>query len=220
MAFVGHSGSGKSTIIKLLLKYYDYNTGNIKIGGAELKDLNATNLRQNIGYVEQNVDLFDTTLKENILFGLKDGEVENMSEEEINQKLEEVSRLAKIDAFYDRLGETKFETLLGEKGIKLSGGERQRVGIARAIIRNPKILIFDEATASLDTVNENYIKEAIEHVSEGRTTIVIAHRLSTIMNSDKIFVMDKGQIVGEGTHEELLQNNKYYQSLIQGQELN
>lgn len=222
VAFVGHSGSGKSTIVKLLLKYYHYDDTNgarISINGVDLKNINARDLRQNIGYVEQHVELFDSTLKENILFGLQDEEIQKLNETQILDKLEEISQLAKIDAFYDRLGNTKFETLLGEKGIKLSGGERQRVGIARAIIRNPKILIFDEATASLDTINENYIKDAVQQVSHGRTTIIIAHRLSTVMNSDKIFVLEKGKIVGEGTHKELLETNKYYQDLISGQEL-
>lgn len=221
VAFVGHSGSGKSTIIKILLRYYDYDNtqSSITICNQELKDLATINLRQNIGYVEQHVELFDTTLKENILFGMLDEQRKGKSQKEIDEILEEVSVLSRIDAFYDRLGEKKFDTILGEKGIKLSGGERQRVGIARAIIRNPKILILDEATASLDTVNESFIRDAIKKVSKGRTTIIIAHRLSTIMDSDIIFVMDKGQIVGQGKHEELLKNNKYYQELVSGQEL-
>jgi ABC-type multidrug transport system fused ATPase/permease subunit len=210
VAFVGVSGSGKSTIIKLLLRMYDYSSGNIKINQVELKDINSVSLRKNIGYVEQHVDLFDTTIRDNILFGLED---KNVSEE----KLQEVIHKARIDQFFHRLSEKGLDTQIGERGVKLSGGERQRIGIARALIKNPDILIFDEATASLDTENEKYIQEAIDESSLGRTSIIIAHRLSTIQNADIIFVMHKGQLVGQGTHSELLQNNEYYQTLVQHQ---
>lgn len=211
VAFVGHSGSGKSTIIKLLLRAYEYD-GSIKINGKELKEIDSTSLRNHIGYVEQHVDLFDTTIQENILFG-----VDEKEKKKAKKKLEEIAGLARIDEFYHRLGEKKFETVIGEKGIKLSGGERQRVGIARAIIKNPEILIFDEATSSLDTENEKYVVEAINNVSKGKTTIVIAHRLSTIMNADKIFVMSRGGIVGVGTHDELMNNCSEYKSLMEAQ---
>jgi ABC-type multidrug transport system fused ATPase/permease subunit len=177
-----------------------------------LRDIDASYLRKNIGYVEQHVDLFDDTVEENILFGVKDEE-----RVEAQNKLEEVAQKARITEFYNRLGEKRFGAFVGERGIKLSGGERQRIGIARAIIKNPKILIFDEATSSLDTENEKYIQEAIEEVSKGKTTIIIAHRLSTIKGADKIIVMDKGTIVAEGTHEELLKNSKHYQTLVEHQ---
>ena len=265
VAFVGHSGSGKTTITRLLLRAYDYNNLNnkneekinpetqeeninnyknknysgIKINNIELKDIDAGDLRKHIGYVEQHVDLFDDTIKNNILFGVdekvlkdwekgvdgnqknedKNTENSNTNKSIVEQKLEEISKLARIDEFYHRLGESKFETEIGERGIKLSGGERQRIGIARAIIKNPAILIFDEATSSLDTVNEKYIKEAIDNVSKGRTTIIIAHRLSTIVDSDIIFVMDKGEVVASGSHAELLETSKHYQNLIEHQEL-
>lgn len=208
-AFVGSSGSGKSTIVKLLLRIYDYQEGSIIINGEELSTIDAKYLRENIGYVEQHVDLFDETLRENILIGIK-----NEDRKDQENKLEEVAKHARITEFYHRLGEEKFDTLIGERGIKLSGGERQRIGIARAIIRNPDILIFDEATASLDTENEAKVMEAIDDVSQGKTSIIIAHRLSTIKDADKIIVMDKGVVVGEGTHEELMQSNSVYQNLL------
>jgi ATP-binding cassette subfamily B protein len=133
--------------------------------------------------------------------------------------LDEVAKLARITEFYDRLGEKRFDTIVGERGIKLSGGERQRVGIARAIIKNPEILIFDEATSSLDSENEKYVMEAIKEVSKGKTTIIIAHRLSTVRDADKIIVMDKGRVVAEGKHDELLETSSHYKTLVEHQVL-
>jgi len=208
-AFVGASGSGKSTIVKLLLRAYTYEHGSITIGSKELKEIDAGYLREHVGYVEQHVDLLDDTIRENILIATK--ETERTGAE---QRLEEVAKHARIDQFYHRLGEKRFDTFVGERGVKLSGGERQRVGIARAIIKDPEILIFDEATASLDSENEKYVMEAIDDVSKGKTTIIIAHRLSTVRNADKIIVMDKGTIVGEGTHYELMKNNEVYKNLV------
>jgi ATP-binding cassette subfamily B protein len=209
VAFVGSSGSGKSTIVKLLLRMYTYEEGSITIDGKELKDLDGTYLRENIGYVEQHVDLFDETIRENILVG-----VQNKDKKDAESRLEEVAKHARITEFYHRLGEAKFDTYIGERGVKLSGGERQRIGIARAIIKNPAILIFDEATASLDAENEAKVMEAINDVSQGKTSIIIAHRLSTVRDADKIIVMDKGKVVGEGTHDELMQLNAIYQNLV------
>lgn len=208
-AFVGSSGSGKSTIIKLLLRAYNYQDGSITIGGHELKSIDAGYLREHIGYVEQHVDLLDDTIRENILIAINQKK-RNSAE----KRLEEIATRARIDQFYHRLGEKKFDTVVGERGVKLSGGERQRVGIARAIIKDPEILIFDEATSSLDSENEAKVMEAIDDVSQGKTTIIIAHRLSTIRNADKIIVMDKGQVVGEGTHQELMSSNAVYQNLV------
>lgn len=212
IAFVGHSGSGKTTITRLLLRAYDYTEGSIKIGKRELREIDTNSLRTAIGYVEQHVDLFDDTVKNNILLGVSE---KNMKKAE--KELESVAKLARIDEFYHRLGEAKFETQIGERGVKLSGGERQRIGIARAIIKNPSILIFDEATSALDTINEKYIKEAIDNVSQDRTTIIIAHRLSTVQNSDLIVVMDSGKIVAHGTHTALLESSSHYQDLVNHQ---
>lgn len=209
VAFVGSSGSGKSTIVKLLLRMYTYHEGSITIAGKELKEIDGVYLRENIGYVEQHVDLFDETIRENILIGVQD-----KYKKEAESRLEEVAKHARITEFYHRLGEDKFETFIGERGVKLSGGERQRIGIARAIIKNPTILIFDEATASLDAENESKVMEAINDVSKGKTSIIIAHRLSTVRDADKIVVMDRGQIVGQGTHNELMQSNTIYQNLV------
>lgn len=208
-AFVGSSGSGKSTIIKLLMRAYDYTDGVIKIGEVDIKNLDATHLRESIGYVEQHVDLLDDTIKENILLGVPEHDRKSAE-----TRLEEVAIHSRITEFYNRLGEERFDTVVGERGIKLSGGERQRVGIARAIIKNPEILVFDEATSSLDAENEAKVMEAINDVSKGKTTIIIAHRLSTVRDADKIIVMDKGKIVGEGTHSELLENNAVYKNLV------
>lgn len=209
-AFVGFSGSGKSTITKLLLRIYDFEQGDITFGGFSIKDLDIQKLRKEIGYVEQHVELFDTSIKENILFsvpGMKN----------YKDKLERVVKLARIDQFFHRLGSEGLNTIIGEKGVKLSGGERQRIGIARTLIKDPSVLIFDEATASLDNENEHYIQEAIDESSKGRTTIIIAHRLSTVQNADKIIVMDRGSIVGSGTHEELKNNNETYKRLLNSQ---
>jgi ABC-type multidrug transport system fused ATPase/permease subunit len=194
------------------MRTYTYTNGSILLGEHELKTIDARYLREHIGYVEQHVDLFDDTIKENILIS-----VINSDKKEAEEKLEEVAKQSRISEFYHRLGKDKFETLIGERGVKLSGGERQRIGIARAIIKNPDILIFDEATSSLDTENEAKVMEAINDVSQGKTTIIIAHRLSTVRNADKIIVMNKGSVVGEGTHDELMSNNEVYQNLISHQ---
>jgi ABC-type multidrug transport system fused ATPase/permease subunit len=211
VAFVGHSGAGKSTIVRLLTRAYDPDNGQIIVDGNDLRIIDLKHFRENLGVVEQDVSLFDNTLRYNICFGLN-----GRSSSVTNKDLDEVAKLSCVDKFQHRL-ERGFDTIIGEKGIKLSGGERQRVGIARALIKDPQILIFDEATSHLDTENEMLIRQSIERAAEGRTTILIAHRLSTIKNADKIFVLDKGKIVGEGRHEELAATCHEYQKLIQNQ---
>ncbi len=214
VALVGHSGAGKSTIINLLLRAYDPNDGSISVDGVDLKELDLSYYHRNIGMVEQHVELFDNTLRYNIAFGMNSDQT-NASDDQ----LEWVAKASCITKFFHRL-EHGFDTIIGEKGVKLSGGERQRVGIARALIKKPKILIFDEATSNLDAENEVLIHKAIREASKGRTTIVIAHRLSTIMDADKIFVFHEGQIVSAGTHAELLQDCGKYQNLINSQVAN
>lgn len=210
VAFVGESGAGKTTISQLLLRAYDAAAGEILIDGENIKNLDLKHYRRHLGLVPQDVGVFDRTLRENIVFSLDNQK--DVSEE----RLKEVAKLSRIDKFKHRL-EHGFDTIIGEKGIRLSGGERQRVGIARALIKDPSILIFDEATSHLDAENEKMIHEAIDKVSEGRTTIIIAHRLSTVKNADKIFVMDKGKIVGEGNHQELMKTCPVYQNLVSHQ---
>jgi ATP-binding cassette subfamily B protein len=205
IAIVGHSGAGKSTMIQLLIRAYDPEKGSILIDGYDLRDLSLDDYRQSLGIVPQDVVLFDDTLRYNILFGVN----RKVSDEELNEAV----KMARVDEFLKSM-ENGLDTVIGERGVKLSGGERQRVGIARALIKNPSILIFDEATSSLDVENEAIIRESIEKASKGRTTIIIAHRLSTIKDADKIIVMEKGRIVGEGTHDELLKSNEIYRKMI------
>lgn len=211
VAFVGESGAGKSTIINLILRGYDPDAGQILIDGDDLRLLDLGNFRKQVGLVEQNVTLFDNTLRYNTLFGLN-GRAGSITDSD----LEKVSAQARIDAFSHRLT-SGWDTQIGENGLKLSGGERQRVGIARALIKDARMLIFDEATSNIDAKNERLIKEAIHNASEGRTTIIIAHRLSTVRDVDKIFVMDKGRIIAEGQHDELCLSSDIYRELVESQ---
>ncbi len=210
-AFVGRSGAGKSTIVGLILRAFDPQEGHVLVDGVDIRMLDYKELRRNVGLVPQDVALFDGTMKYNITFGMN-GSVEKVTTEELNR----VAKLSRVSEFSDKL-EKGWETMIGERGIKLSGGQRQRVGIARALIKNPHILIFDEATSSLDTENEARIRESIREASVGKTTIIIAHRLATVRDADKILVFDEGKLVGEGTHDELLQSNEFYQRLVHNQ---
>ena len=210
-AFVGKSGAGKSTLVALILRAFDPQGGHVLIDGVDIRMLDFRELRRNIGLVPQDVSLFDGTMRYNITFGMN-GSVGKVTDAE----LDTIAKLSRISEFKDKL-EKGWETVIGERGIKLSGGQRQRVGIARALIKNPRILIFDEATSSLDTENEARIRESIMEASAGKTTIIIAHRLATVRDADKIFVFDEGEVVGQGTHEELLRENEYYQRLVHNQ---
>ena len=212
VGFVGSSGSGKSTMVNLMRRYYDPTSGNVLIDGVELKEIDLGWLRGQIGNVEQKIELFDRSIRDNILFGLPKGTT--VSEKELLRAVSDAS----LDDFISKLPEG-LDTHIGENGIKVSGGERQRIGIARAFIKNPKILIFDEATSALDSVNEKLIHDAINRGAEGRTTIIIAHRLSTVMDADIIFVVADGKIAAHGTHEELQKKSKDYQRLIKNQVL-
>ena len=204
VALVGQSGSGKSTIAQLLMNFYDIDKGEIFIDDKTMSDYNLTELRRQIGIVPQEVLLFGGTIKENISYGDP-----NASEEEIIYAAKKSNSWEFISSFPDGL-----DTIIGERGIKLSGGQRQRIAIARAILKDPKILILDEATSSLDAESEKVVQEALDILMEGRTSIIIAHRLATIKSVDCIYVLDEGGIVEAGTHDELLNNAEgIYQNL-------
>lgn len=203
IALVGPSGAGKSTVLKLLLRLHDVTDGKILIDGMNIKDVTQESLRAAIGFVPQEPILFHRTLMENIRYGNMDATDEDVIE---------AAKQAHCHEFIDALPE-KYETYVGERGVKLSGGERQRVAIARAILKNAPILILDEATSSLDSESEHYIQEALEILMEGKTVIVIAHRLSTIMRMDRIVVVEDGTVADEGTHGELLKKDGLYKKL-------
>lgn len=203
VAFVGPSGVGKSTTVKLLFRFYDPLAGKILVDGVDLQELSKESRREMFAIVPQEPVLFNASIAENIRFGKPDA---------TDEEVKEAVRLASLEKFIEALPEG-YETMVGERGVKLSGGEKQRVAIARAIIRQPKILVFDEATSSLDSKSERDIQEALNTVSQGRTTLAVAHRLSTIANSDVIFVVDKGAIAERGTHDELLKLNGIYAKL-------
>ena len=194
-AFVGSSGAGKTTLADLLPRFYDPTQGRVLIDGVDLRELKINSLRHKMAIVSQDTFIFDTTVRDNIIYG-----VENASDEDVY----EAARMANaLDFILDLpLG---FETVLGDRGIRLSGGQRQRIAIARALLRNPEILILDEATSALDSVTENLIQESLEKLSKGRTVIAIAHRLSTIANADKVVVMEGGRVVEQGSYQTLLE---------------
>lgn len=207
VALVGQSGSGKSTMVDLLPRFYDVNDGSITVDGVDVRNLTLFDLRSLMGNVNQEAILFNDTIFNNITFG-----VENATQEQ-------VEAAARIANAHDFIMETEdgYQTNIGDRGGRLSGGQRQRISIARAILKNPAILILDEATSALDTESEKLVQEALENLMKNRTTIVIAHRLSTIKNADEICVMHEGQIVERGKHDELLAMNGYYKKLHQMQ---
>lgn len=209
IALVGQSGGGKSTLVDLIPRYYDVQKGEVLIDGINVKDLGIHDLRQLIGNVNQEAILFNDTFRNNISFG-----VDNATDEQI-------AEAAKIANAYDFImqSEHQFETNIGDRGGRLSGGQRQRVSIARAILKNPPILILDEATSALDTESERLVQDALERLMKTRTTVAIAHRLSTIKNADEICVLHEGQIVERGTHDELLSMDGYYKKLNDMQSL-
>ncbi len=203
VAFVGSTGAGKSTLVKLLLRFYDPQEGRITLDGMNIKDLNIQDLRRVIGFVPQDTFLIDGTIRENIAYGKPEA------------TLEEIINAAKIAEIHDEIMTLPrgYDTLVGERGQKLSGGQRQRIAIARAILKNPPILILDEATSSVDNETEAAIQRSLDKITIGRTTILIAHRLSTIRNANRIFVLENGKIVEEGTHDQLLAKRGIYSTL-------
>ena len=206
-ALVGHSGSGKSTILNLIPRFYNINSGDIKIDSQSIYNSTVYSLRNNISLVSQDTTLFDDTIKNNIGYANL-----NASHEEII----EAANFSFASEFIEKLP-NKYETIIGENGVRLSGGEKQRISIARAILKKSPIILLDEATSSLDAETEDKIQKAINFLTKGRTTIVIAHRLSTILNSDKIFVIDKGQVTDSGKHEDLLISSKIYKNFYEKQ---
>jgi ABC-type multidrug transport system fused ATPase/permease subunit len=211
IALVGQSGSGKSTITRLLIRYYDADAGFINIDGKNVKDYNISDLRNSMGIVPQEVLLFGGSIKENIRYGKPDA-----SDEEIRIAAEQANAVEFIDQFPEGMN-----TLVGERGIQLSGGQKQRIAIARAVLKNPRILILDEATSSLDSHSEKLVQDALERLMVGRTSIVIAHRLSTIRNVDRILVIKDGRIIEEGKHDDLiLQTGGVYANFLKMQQYN
>jgi ABC-type transport system involved in Fe-S cluster assembly fused permease/ATPase subunit len=210
VAVVGESGAGKSTLVKLLFRFYDPTQGCIKIDGQDISQLTQDSVRKHIGIVPQDTVLFNDTLFENIRYGRPDASA---------QEIEEAIKLAHLDSFVARLPD-KGNTQVGERGLKLSGGEKQRVAIARTILKRPPIMVFDEATSSLDSQSEQAILSALREIAKGHTSFMIAHRLSTIVDADSIIVMDQGMIAEQGSHDELMKLNGIYTKLWQAQQKN
>ena len=206
-SLVGHSGAGKSTMLNLIPRFYDFSNGDIKIDNQSIKSKRLSSLRENISLVSQETTLFDDTILNNIKYA-------NLNASE--QDIREAAKLSFSEEFIDLLP-NKYDTKIGENGIRLSGGEKQRLSIARAFLKNSKIILLDEATSSLDSETEKKIQDALNYLTKGKTTLVIAHRLSTILNSHKIYVIDNGEVIGEGNHEELLKSSEAYKNFYDKQ---
>ena len=206
-SLVGHSGAGKSTILNLIPRFYEPLSGDIKIDNQSIFSKRLSSLRNNISLVSQETTLFDDTVLNNIKYANLDA---------TDKQVQEAAELSHSSEFIDALPK-KYDTLIGENGVRLSGGEKQRISIARAILKKSKIILLDEATSSLDAETEQKIQDAINFLTRGRTTLVIAHRLSTILNSDKIYVVDNGKIIGEGRHDELIKNSEVYKNFYEKQ---
>jgi len=209
-AFIGRTGSGKTTLVNLLLRLYNVEEEKIFIDGNDINDIPLAVIRKNIGYVPQDNFLFSNTINKNIAFA----NPTNMSQDEIIKASKDAQVYENIIEFPD-----KFKSLLGERGSNVSGGQKQRISIARALIKNPKILILDDSLSAVDTQTEERILESLEEIMKGKTSILISHRISTIKNADKIFVFDEGKLIEKGNHEDLLKNEKLYYDLYQKQQL-
>lgn len=209
VALVGMSGGGKSTLVSLLPRFYDVTSGSILLDGIDIRDYQAQSLRQQIGMVLQDTFLFSNTVKENILIGKPDA---------TDEEVIEAAKAANAHEFIMKLP-NGYDTKVGERGVKLSGGQKQRVSIARVFLKNPPILVLDEATSALDLESEHLIQEALEKLAKDRTTFIVAHRLSTITHADKIVLLENGELVEEGTHQELMEKQEHYYKLFQIQQI-
>lgn len=201
-ALVGSSGAGKSTITNLLIRFYDPQQGTIKMDGLDIRDLSLKSIRSQMGIVSQDIILFNGSIRDNIVYGKLDA-----TDDEITESAKATNAHDFIRAFPNG-----YHSQIGERGVKLSGGQKQRIAIARALLKNPQIIILDEATATLDTESEHLIQEALSRLLVNRTSIVIAHRLSTVQNADQIIVLEKGSVHEKGTHKQLLTSNGRYRS--------
>jgi ATP-binding cassette subfamily B protein len=199
VALIGHTGSGKTTLASLIPRFYDVDRGRVVVDGADVRELSLRSLRREIGVIAQDPFLFSASVRENLAFGRP---------EATDDEIELAARRAQAHEFVAALPEG-YDTVIGERGITLSGGQRQRIAIARALVVDPRILILDDATASVDATTEARIREGLREAMRGRTTIIIAHRLSTIALADEVIVLDEGRVVARGTHDELAQNDVY-----------
>ena len=206
-ALVGHSGAWKSTILNLIPRFYDSNSGDIKIDKQSIYNSSIFSLRKNISLVSQDTTLFDDTIFNNIAYANTNASI---------AQIKEAAEFSFASEFIEKLP-NKYDTLIGENGVRLSGGEKQRLSIARAILKKSPIILLDEATSSLDAETESKIQKAISFLTKGRTTIVIAHRLSTILNSDVIYVINKGKVIDHGKHDELMKTSETYKNFYEKQ---
>jgi ABC-type multidrug transport system fused ATPase/permease subunit len=216
-AFVGSSGSGKSTVFQLLARFYDVSAGCVRLGGHDVRDLDASWMRRRIGVVQQEPVLFGFDIRSNIAYGRTAMHLIEGSDPATSEEIQRAAEMANAHSFVSEFPEG-YQTLVGERGVLLSGGQKQRVAIARALLTEPQLLLLDEATSALDAESEHLVQEAIDRAMQNRTVLIVAHRLSTVRDADQIFVMDGGCLIDGGTHQELHERCGRYQELVMHQE--